>query len=216
MIPHLHIRTATFLLAPILFASHSAHAQTPGPGTFSVRITEQSLPPLPPVALVRVTSGRQRLAFVAPRGFRHRSREGRSEVLLLSPADSCSLTLTLHPAQPATTPGVTPEAAAAETAAHWRATLLAKFPGAAVVEEFTQHSAGTSGPAFDLLKPNSRGGDLKIRSAFLPLGGQVIELMLVASAASFEQDCHAFSEVAQTLRAAEGSDPPAPELSSQL
>ena len=203
-------------LAMAILAGDSARAQNAGASAFSVQITQQALDPLPPITLVRVRVGGTRVVFAAPRGFRFRNHEDRSEVRFLSADDSCSLTLAFRPAEAAPAGVPDAEVAKAAIAADWRATLLARYPNAKILEEFTQHAAGAAGPACDLAWPNAGSGELKIRTVLLRLGAHSIELTLTSAPGAFEQNRHAFNDVLLTLRAADGQDPPAPEFSNKI
>lgn len=204
-----------------LVGAGSAPAQIPAANSFTVKITEQSLAPLPPITLVRVRAGSTRVVFVAPRHFRSRNHEDRSEVRFISANDSCSVNLAFRPAEPvsaeaASAAAANPEPAKAELAARWRASLLERYPNAKILEEFTETSGGAAGPACDLLWPNAGRGELKIRSTLLRFGTHWVELTLTAAPAAFEQSRHAYNDVLLTLRAAEGQDPPAPEFSNKI
>ena len=204
-----------------LVGADSAPAQAPAADAFSVKITTQSLAPLPPITLVRVRAGGTRIVFVAPRDFRYRNHEDRAEVRFLSADDSCSVSLAFRPAEVvpaevAAAAAANPEAAGAELAARWRASLLARYPNAKILEEFTETAGGAAGPACDLLWANAGGGELKVRSALLRFGAHWVELSLTSAPGAFEQNRHAFNDVLLTLRAAEGQDPPAPEFSNKI
>ncbi|GDY22562.1 hypothetical protein LBMAG56_39090 [Verrucomicrobiota bacterium] len=207
---------ALVLLLLALAACDYAHAQAPSADSFNVKITEQNLAPVPPITLVRVRAGSTRVVFVAPRGFRSRNHEDRSEVRFLSPDDSCSVNLAFRPADAAPAAGTSPESAAAELAARWHTSLLTRYPGAKILEAFTETAGGTSGPACDLLWTNDGRGELKLRLTLLRFGAHWVELTLISAPASFEQNRHACNDVLLTLRAAEGQDPPAPEFSNKI
>ncbi len=204
------------LLLLTLIVCDRARAQAPPPNSFSVKITEQSLAPLPPITLVRVRAGGTRVVFVAPRHFRFRNHEDRSEIRFLSADDSCSLSLVFRPAEAAPAATANPEEVRAELAARWRASLLARYPNAKLLEEFTETAAGAAGPTCDLLWTNAGGGELKLRATLLRFGAHWVELTLTSAPASFEQNRHALNDILLTLRAAEGQDPPAPEFSNQI
>ena len=210
------LQLGLILLALALIVCDAARAQTPAADSFSVKITEQSLAPLPPITLVRVRAGGTRVVFAAPRHFRFRNHEDRSEVRFVSADDSCSLSLVFRPAEAAPAAGTNPEEAKAEVAARWRAGLLARYPKAQILEEFTETAGGTAGPACDLLWPNAGRGELKLRTTVLRFGTHWVELTLTSAPGSFEQNRHAFNEIVLTLRAAEGQDSPAPEFSNKI
>lgn len=196
-IPRLLLGAALVWLCPAAFA---------GDAGFSVKVTQQSLEPLPPAVFVRVTCEQTRLVFLAPHGFRCASHEERREVRLIARDDTAAIALTFHPAPPAET----------NAAPYWRAQLLGRYAGAQVVEQFTETAAGVSGPAFDLLWERRDSPPLKLRSVFIPLGKHWVELTLITTPAAFEQDRHALNQVALSLRGAEGAEPVAPVLSNKI
>ena len=173
---------------------------------FTVRITQQAFDPLPPVSFVRVANDSVHLVFIAPSGYRCVSNDERREVRLTARDGSASITLRFHGVQ-------LPES---EAIAIWRDLLAERHTGAQVLEEFTQAVAGGARPAFDLLWKRSGSPTLKLRSIFIPVGEQCIEVSLVSTPENFEQDRHALTQILVSLRSAEGKDPAPPELSNKI
>ena len=196
-IPWLLFGAALAWLCPGAFADDTG---------FSVKITQQSLDPLPPAMFVRVACQQTRVVFLAPHGFKCTSHEERREVRLVARNDTSAIALTFH----------TAELTETNAAPYWRAQLLGRYAGAQVVEHFTESAAGASGPAFDLVWERRDSPPLKLRSMFIPLGKQWVELTLITTPAAFEQDRHALNQVALSLRAAEGVEAVAPVLSNKI
>ena len=187
----------------VVFLARTALA---GDEAFSVKLTQQSLAPLPPAVLARVVCGQTRLAFLVPPGFKCTSHEERREVRLLARNDTSAIALAFHAVTLAET----------NAAPHWRGQILERYAGAKVVEEFAGTAGGASGPGFDVVWERRGSPALKLRSMLVPLGKHWVELTLITTPEAFEQDRHALNQVALSLRAAEGADAVAPVLSNKI
>lgn len=137
-----------------------------------------------------INFGTNEFAFVVPAGFRLDALTS-GKIALVKEDYTCSISLVFKDAPAATSPSLR-----ADTL---RQTLLDRFPGAKIEEEFSRSAANHSGPAFDLHVPNGAGGVQYARVVCIPFNAGIIEFTLLASTNQISTSQYAFDSILLTF-----------------
>jgi hypothetical protein len=146
-----------------------------------------------PVDRGYITAGTNRFGFEIPNGFRL-DVSSRDSVALVNRDNSCRLNFRV----------VNPVPRTAVEIGECKAAVLAEYPEAKIVEEFSQTAVGRNGPAMDLYVRGPVGTTHRVRVVFIPSDGGLLEFSVVSTADAFETVKHHFQTLLLTFRA---SDP---------
>jgi hypothetical protein len=165
----------------------------PAPFSTQLKREETSGPDI--VQRAYIACGTNRFAFVVPPEYR---LDGSNpEKIVLSNADYSSF-ISFRIVAPLNFP------AQALEPEKCRQRMLECYPGAKVLEEFSQSAANHSGPAFDVRWTNSSNAVQFARVAFIPSPAGVLEFSLVATDGNFKQGEYFLNSVMLTFRSNEG------------
>ena len=199
-----------------LLGALNANGQTPAPAPaatnapppITVRQEREVVPGMDPIYRIYVTAGTNRFALLTPNGFRASADPQAGVVTLSHAAGGCNLRFQLG--------GPMPADAKELKAEMLREPLLARYPGARVLDEFTVTAAGHSGPAFDLNWPAPSGLPLFIRAAFVPSDAGILEFTMTTSPAKARESHPVFNAFLLTFRASQGGKLEVTPLSNKL
>jgi hypothetical protein len=173
----------------------SEGAVTNLPTALSTELKSEEMVGLQPVQRAYVTFGTNRFAFVVPYGYRMDASN--PEKIALFNADYSSY-IVFRVAEPLT------YAARELPSTTYREVVLARYPNAKILDEFTQRAANHSGPAFDVQWTNSAHITQFTRVAFIPSAAGVLEFSLVSNAGKFTEGQYFLSYVMLSFRTNEG------------
>ncbi|MSU20297.1 MAG: hypothetical protein EXS30_02755 [Pedosphaera sp.] len=83
-----------------------------------------------------------------------------------------------------------------------RPSVLSRYPGARIVEEFSASGMGQSGPAFDLERPHTNHGRERTRVVFIPFPGGYLDCALTVSADKVGHEYHDLNQLLLSFRRA--------------
>lgn len=195
LLRNLNCLNVAFLLGagafiPGAFAQESATTNRPSPTTLSAALRSEEIIGSEAVKRAYVHSGTNEFAFVVPPGFRF-DGSNPEKLVLVKNDYTCFINFRV------VKPG--PSEAGELKVEGLRQTLLSRYPGARVLEEFTQSAANQSGPAFDLQFRSAADVLQSARVVFIPSAAGVLEFTLVANADQFTDGREAFNTLLLTF-----------------
>ena len=140
---------------------------------FSLTTRTESPPETGEITCCDVSSPLGKFTFMAPRGWRVKVVGAADRLCLTSPDFTANLEIGFTAGSPNSTPKASTEVL--------RPQVLERFPGAAILEEFTCYTASESGLGFVLSWKLGKDARCMARIAFVPCPGGMIEFCLTTS-----------------------------------
>jgi hypothetical protein len=136
-------------------------------------------------------TGGMEIRFLPPQSWKPHLDAARGEVALTSTDWAASLVLRVVPVEYGATSKIDP--------AEHRQALLARHPGATILDEFECHAGGHAGRMVSLQMPVAGGKSLAIRHARVPFPGGVIEASLRSPPDQFASHHLTFGQFLNTV-----------------
>lgn len=178
----------TLAQAPV-FSADPAEGQT---NRFELRARSVHIPERGDVLSYLLLAEESQFSFIPPPRWQVRSNARKREISLMP--TNLLASLRIHVAR-LDSPG-RPEV----NGSALRAEVQSRFPGAKLVREFTCHTSGSHGMAFDLERPAANRLRIMTRVAFVPFSEGWLEFTLSGPPAKFEQYHLTFGNLLASFR----------------
>ena len=190
-----HLTLALGLVAAWAWAqpgSAEAKEPAPTPPRFELTTRTVEIPERGIVTNLVLCTARQAFSFLPPVGWNLGLEEAENKVKWQSPDFSRVLTIKIVPGQTDGRPVLKLD--------RLRQTVLQRFPGAAVTEEFVCYTSGESGPAFDLRYVVQETFNLCTRVAFVAFPGGEAEFSLTTPTEDFAKSHLVFGNLLNSFK----------------
>jgi len=151
----------------------------PVEGSFTLRTKTTEIPERGEVTLTVLRTAEHEFVFLAPSGWRSQVDTSEGTITWTSADDTSRLRIKINLSGSGRPTSLRPE--------ELRQVVLQELPAAKIVEEFTCHTASSSGPAFDLERVVDGKFRRSSRLAYFPFSGGRIEIHLSCPTEQFSQ-----------------------------